>query len=202
MNTAKASLELKSALLMTGLVQPVSSETEVRKISVLCRQVPGQESAWLKVVHKLLEKAEETSIDLLVCRRYLLKDGRMVFGWYLEIHGKKAAAISAATSVLIEVLEGAKPSLVSTPEVPQARPVVSTPVVQESPKTPPKKEESRGSMSVNVIHRKVNPQTGQITEITEMPLPHVYRDLNVPTEPTFSPKLGKYVGGGRGAKGV
>jgi len=197
----RTKLELETAILRTGLLQPVQSHIEGRSIWVLCRQLPGTEAAWIKVVQNLLEVSEVNNINILVCRRYLLKEGNLVFGWYIQISGKKVAEVVKAVELLIqEVLEKAKPILESLNKIKPSK--ESHVTLERPPLKAPKREDSvlsKTGPTIRVVHRSVDSNTGEVVEIKEMPLPHVYRDLNVPSKPQFDPASGKYIGGGRGA---
>ena len=86
--SSKASMQLQSALMSTGLVQPVSEKSRGGYVEVLCRQIPGQEKVWLQVVDKMLIFAEEHKTVLQefhVCRRYVRKGGQMAFGWHIAL---------------------------------------------------------------------------------------------------------------------
>ena len=100
MKRSELALDLKSALLGTGLIQPITSKVAKGKLEVLGRQVPGQQAAWLKVVETLVTSVK--SPWLHVCRRYLEKDGRMVFGWHLGVDAPNQKVL---TQVVREVFE-------------------------------------------------------------------------------------------------
>lgn len=113
-------LQLKSALLGTGLVQPVESGLDRWRgggeVEVLCRQVPGQEAPWMRVVDQVLALTEAAPMSLHLCRRYLRKNGRMVFGWHVAMSGKMSelkSVVEAVVSVLVEArpqLDAAAPA--------------------------------------------------------------------------------------------
>jgi hypothetical protein len=48
--SAKSSLKLQSALMATGMVQPVAEKMKGGYLEVLCRQVPGQVKPLLESV--------------------------------------------------------------------------------------------------------------------------------------------------------
>lgn len=176
--------------MMTGLVYPLSSDRVWAGWELLCRQVPGQESSWLQTVDKLLRweasrPAGRTPDKLFIARRYLLKDGKMVYGWYLKLNCKSAEGLKEATDSLIEVLKESRPQPSAAPR--QAPTASQGPVVQ-SP-----------APALRVIQRSKD-EEGHVHEVTEMKLPHVTRDLNVPTKPVWNEALGKFTGGQKGAK--
>lgn len=192
---------MREALYGTGLVQPVDSAGRGGSLSILCRQLPGQEAPWIAVVDKLLLAAEEKSLDLHVCRRYVRRNGRMVFGWFLGIEAKNAASLVEALGPVIDILKAAKPDL-QAPQAedddrPRGRQQVFVsghqPMTKEEiskhtraprrapneagpdPVPPPK----AASPALKVVERGQDDK-GRLREVTEMPLPHTYKDLNVP----------------------
>lgn len=175
MSSARAELALKSALLGTGLVQPVESMARTGHVEVLCRQVPGQEKAWLEVLKQLLV-LEKDGISLLLARRYVLRNDALAFGWHVQVNAA-GKLLGAAVEAMVEVLAKAKPTLsAATPQV------VATPrpaVVQSAPDTP----RPGGETYIRVVRREIDEETGQLIVEEEMPLPHVYRDLNRPAYP-------------------
>lgn len=177
---------LRTALLETGMVYPLSSERVFAGCTFLCRQVPGQEAAWIQTVDRLLrwETEQTDKTNLFIARRYLLKEGKMVFGWFLKFSGPNRKSIVAAAERLVEVLK--RPTAVAPTQIVQA------PQVQSSGALRPQ----TGGMKV--VRRETG-EDGQIIEETEMRLPHVPSDLNVPTKPVWSPTHGRYIGGGKGA---
>lgn len=175
---------IKEALAMTGLISPVSSDRVWAGWELLCRQVPGQEGPWLQTVDRLLRweasrPSGRTPDRLFIARRYLLKDGKMVFGWYLKLNCKSAEGLREATESLVEVLKGSKPQRASGGPL-------------AAPQRPP-------STAIRVIQNSTD-DDGNVHEITEMRLPHVGKDMNTPSKPVWNEELGKFVGGGRGAK--
>lgn len=199
MRTGEIELTMKSSLLGTGLVQPVSSSSSRGRLEVLCRQVPGQEAAWLRVVGQLLEAQED---GLHVCRRYVRRDGRMVFGWHLGLETRSVRALGAAVAALTAVLEGARPTLTGAAPAQDAGEGESqrdSPSVAAPPSRPlpagvhPKREAyprppgpsarvppPQESATIKVISHEVD-EDGNVVTIEEMPLPHVYGEMNRPT---------------------
>lgn len=180
---SKAPQKLRETLFMTGLVQPVENTGRGGILSILCRQMPGQEKAWLEVVDALLTSSEKDGYDLHICRRYLRKDGRMVFGWCLRIETPNAKSLGEVIEKVCPVLSAATLSKLTPVAEPAV--VVQTPVVPVTPlpvvapptgRQLPAKEQHIPRVTV---HRSKS-EDGSIVEIYEMPLPHVYRELNVP----------------------
>lgn len=217
--SAKSGLKLQSALMGTGMVQPVSEKMKGGYLEVLCRQVPGQEKPWLRVVEMLLTYGEgyaAAGVNLHVCRRYLMKNGMMVFGWHIAIECKNAKILGTAVDSLVaEVLEEAKASLEESAQeetpvarsAPQAAQAASRaplspgrhPPPQNAPPRPPS---SPGNVigtpppgfrpQIRVV-QNTRDQNGKVTIVEEMQLPHVYSEMNVPNEKGRGAKL---TGGG------
>lgn len=195
---SKSVEDLQGALMLTGLVQPVSSNQKGGWLEVLCRQVPGQEKAWLAAVEAVLEVAEVHGLSeaLILARRYLRRDGRMVFGWYLSIGLKNTKELAAASAHLIRTLEGFKPSLstasvsavsadraTSGPPVPVPHRPLPAAVKAMTNATPRSPSDGRDPTPPNQAPRAVTMTgPGGRNEVLEIPLPHVYRELNKPKE--------------------
>ena len=184
--STKAELELKSALLSTGLVQPVESKGRGGYVEVLCRQVPGQEKAWLGIIHELLKAAEasEFKAEFHICRRYLLKDKALVYGWHVAIKAPDGRVAGLVVDDLARVLSKAKPVLESAVK---KIPVKHRQAVEEPEPSPAPRAQPR-AVGVHAVERGVDGK-GKAWMVEEMPLPHVSRDLNIPNSK------------GRGARG-
>lgn len=225
----KAELALKSALLSTGLVQPVDSKVRKNRIEVLCRQVPGQEKVWLEVVEAILKQADselsetdEIGHYVHLCRRYVYKGERMVFGWHVQVEADKPKDLQAGIESVIRVLALAKPQLEEAapkdapkpPTIPRQTVATSrrplAPGQHPPPRTPPPRQPQGGpgtfhepppdvEFGLRVVKHERGAD-GKETIIEEMPLPHIHRELNVPTKPIWNEKLGKFTGGKRGAE--
>lgn len=193
--SAKTELALQSALMSTGLVQPVETKGRGGRVEILCRQVPGQERPWLRVVEGLL--AALPSGELHICRRYVLKEGKLAFGWHLGFEMPTAKALQNAAELAVAVLARAKPELTSVVEdeaqavvvppqrsramapgqhPPRAAPVARAPGAPARLEMPPPGR----TEGIRVVRRAVDEETGSTIIEEEMPLPHVYRDLNKP----------------------
>lgn len=107
---SKALDELRDALYGTTLVQPVSHEGRGGNLGILCRQVPGQEKAWIRTIDTILALTQSSEAKFHLCRRYVRKpskdgqDGGMVFGWFFGIEAKSAAGLVTAVQELIPIL--------------------------------------------------------------------------------------------------
>lgn len=202
--TNKAEFELKSALLGTGVVSPLSAVSKGGSVEVLCRQVPRREKAVLHMLTEILTTAEKESISLHVCKRFILKDGKLAFGWNFALDCKNPKAASMAVGVISKRLVELQPDLAEQDE-PQAPPE-PTPTPQAASQAPqsfdPLALRRRGiavhteaGIIGNVQERRGSFQRGVPTEgrltityqqgkdaIFEMPLPHVTREANIPNE--------------------
>lgn len=177
---SKALQNLRESLFSTGLIQPLDGSAKGGNLSVLCRQVQGQEKGWLKLVERLLQeemKPQVTPFELHLCRRYkLAQDGQLAFGWSISITSQNAKALETVVdTVLKPVLREAKPDL--TPVAPA--PTLNYPPGVRAPVPP---APSVNAPKLRVVERRVDEVTGQKVVVTEMPLPHVQRDLNVPND--------------------
>jgi hypothetical protein len=205
-NATHEELNLRSALLGTGLIQPVDSALtrsgKRSSLEVLCRQVPGQEAPWLQIVDGLLEAFESSKVSFHVCRRYLRKNGKMAFGWHVQLSGSMSE-IKSGVRDAIEVLAQARPTL----DAPMPRPRAARPAAAlrapdpdeeaplgdagpaRAPGAPAKLLAPPPNLKVRlrVTRNDVDEETGRPYLVEEMPLPHVYQEMNKPTE------------GGRGA---
>jgi hypothetical protein len=213
-------MDLKSAILSTGLLQPVTSlstKGSNQRIEVLCRQVPGQEGPWLETLTQLLEASEGSGSLFHICRRYILRDGKLVYGWHIQIEGPKAE-MKEKVELAKTVLAKANPTLYpagttqklpvqsALPKAAPKRPLApgQHPPPRAAVPRPPSGEAAVDSpppnfeFKIRTIEDRID-EGGKRRIVEEIPLPHVYRDLNVPTKPKFSESLGKLVGGQKGA---
>jgi len=166
---------LESALVATGLVQPVDGSTKGGHVEVLCRQVPGQEAGWIAVVDELLSIPEA---KLHLCRRYLHKNGELVFGWHVQVDASSNKELTAQVQGMIEVLNRSRPALnpVGNRPAPAQAPQRSRPNTAVDPDPAP-----RAAPTTTKFRPGVDENGQPIMEVSEMQLPHVNRDLNVPT---------------------
>lgn len=205
MSSKDSLLQLQSALLSTGLVQPVDTKVGGGSVEVLSRQVPGQERAWLKVVGSLLETFEGAGDDLHICRRYLRKNGSMVFGWHLSITSKSAKSLKVSVEKAVGALQAFKATLSGPTEEelddddieaakaapqPRSRPLApgQHPKNRKAvPRAPGKPGAVVGTPPANfqpaikVVQNTVDAK-GKRHIVEEMPLPHVHREMNEPNE--------------------
>lgn len=161
---------LESALVATGLVQPVDGNTKGGHVEVLCRQVPGQEAGWIAVVDELLALPAK----LHLCRRYLHKNGEMVFGWHVQVDASSGKELTNHIQEMIEVLNRSRPALNPVGNRPSPQVRQSRPNVTQEPDPP------QAPASTTKFRRGRDENGQPIMEVSEMQLPHVNRDLNVP----------------------
>lgn len=189
----KAESILREALAETGAVVPLQSTGRGGQIDFLCKQIPGHESRWLYMVESLLRWAEQSGLysNFLIARRYLLKDDRMVFGWFLSLDLSSAVKLQEACETLAKCLasstKGAEGILVDAPKA-APRQAVPAPQVEKT-ETP----------RIRIVKQWID-DNGKQWEESVMPLPHAHKDLNVPSKPRWSEEHGRFIGGQRGAK--
>lgn len=163
--------QLAMSVNFTGMLQTVDVSGSKSEIAILSRQVPGQEKAWLDVLTKLLKSRASSLVDLLICRKYLIKNNRLVFGWYISLRGINTASVQEACTELKAVLAKARPSLEDTkPSTPQ----VNVPRVLAQ-------EPASAHGGLRVISRSRDARGNVVTE-EEFPIPHVYGMMNIPNE--------------------
>lgn len=196
MSQSKVEYELKEALLNTGILQPFSSKSHGSRIEVLCRPVLGQEAAWLIVVKKLLqafpepEKAAESQFSVFLASQFLLKENKLVKGWYLKLEGKNTKELKEKTPEVVAILAKAKPDL--TPVIRQPAPVALSAYHRPLPPGvhPSKKvqlarnapQAPTGGPKPKVTSKRTVDASGRVTTTFEMPLPGVRGQLNPPSD--------------------
>ncbi len=186
----KAIQILHDALSSTGLVQPIESISKGGSASCLCRQVQKYEKAWLRLIDMILEAAHDNNIDVHICRRYIRKDGRMVFGWFIEVSAKSAKLLPDAVNILLPILKESQKIVLEEPVVLKSNRPVS--IVNEttasrrspSPSGPDPKVPKGVVPALRLINTGID-TNGNATYMEEMPLPHVYTDLNKPKDGSF-----------------
>ena len=191
MSSSQMVYELKSALLSTGLLQPLSEEVTPKSVSILCRGVPGQDRAWVRTIEDLLSKAP---MNLHLCKKFVFKGGKVAFGWHLSVEEKTSKALKGSVTWLCTYFATVKPELNSTEsqeaiddeDIERAKRtrVSAAPQKPNVPKgmPPPRLPDGNPGMA----HQPAPPENFQFAmksidkDTTEIPLPHVYRDLNSP----------------------
>lgn len=158
----RSSILLRDALTSTGLVQPIETTGKAGSVSCLCRQLPGKEASWLKVVDSMLTRAELNGIKLHVCRRYVKKNGSLAFGWFVGVESASAKGAETDVESLVTHL-----SQFSNNVEERAAPM----------KAPVRSASTKPSNGI-----RMTPAPGGGEEISEIPLPFVSRDLNVPNK--------------------
>jgi hypothetical protein len=207
-----AEIELTTALLRTGLVMPHKSYVKGGRAEILCRPVPGQDPQLLELLKNLLVKAEEAEIHLHVCKRFVAKEGALAYGWNFAIDTSSGKKLKEAIDVIKPLLEEARPDLQSMVQVQasQASPPQKIDVRAAARKAGVVVDSEAGFMgklaprnagedikyevgkrlpgaSMSLV--SVNVEGDSRTEIYEMPLPHVTRELNIPMK--VNPATGK-----------
>lgn len=177
---------LREALYECGLVQPLSVTSKGGSISVMCRQVPGQEKAWISVIDQLLS-TDVGNCDLHVCRKYVKKEGRLLFGWFIGLSAPTVKVVAKSVDALAPVLKAASSLVVeevSTPAKTTAptgkSPMASNFDFKKWTDASPRASEYSGPDPVAPAKSTFSLKTVS-HGIQEMPLPHVYsKDMNKP----------------------
>jgi len=206
MTIATLNARLRNAIIGTGVLQVLPLKN--KKLSVFCREVPGQGKEWLKAVDRLLLRVEMlnlngTDVDVLIARRYMRKDNRVAFCWYIEVEGKNAKLLESVIwefeSTLASVQPEAAPMMTALPVAEESaaapgrtRPLApgKRPGVTARKKKPSADDltpgESQlppeGFKSALVLASSGRDEKGAPTSEEVMPLPHVYRPMNEPNE--------------------
>lgn len=182
--------DLRDAIASTGAIVPLQVETKGGGVggSLMCRPVPGQESRWLSVMKEMLSvSAPLQGVNLHVGKRYILKNGQMVFGWYVGLSCTKAAQLRQAVTALAEAIANlpeSDPEPVPPRAPPPPPPRPGPPRSTASPRAPDY-EPPRPVPNVDVRLRTVMDTTRPGADgkpvrmsIQEIPLPHIYGELN------------------------
>ena len=246
-NCTQEELNLKSALISTGILIPLESSASEMEVTVLCRLTKGQESVWLQAVNELLETAEQAGFKAHICKIFLRRDGKLCSAWNIGIRGSSLEQTAQAVEIVSNVLGQWKPSLIAAEdeprrplpdrlpyeqdEEPRTQPVMAPNNRAPRPQQPRPRTDQEAMQQIMEQPRRGTPHTpqgmqplgvrsdppqqdftarhferqrddGKIEIVDEIPLPHVGGDYNRPSQPVWSEKHGKYIGGGKGAKGI
>lgn len=191
---------LRYALLSTGVLFPVESSSSSKSVSVLSRSMAGQDSTWVSSMGSLLRAVPE---GLHLSKKFVLKDDKIAFGWHVTIEAGSAKVLSERVESVRQALTNVRPSLVEQPvsrraerEVAKVEPTDPALLKKIGPPRAPGEPGLVGQVSPGnfaftkqVTERKVG-QKGNVTIVEEMPLPHVYSEMNRPNAK------------GRGAKAI
>lgn len=182
----RAETRIQEALLKGGFLTPIVVRGRGGYVSLLCRQVPGMDKAWLVALKMLLVQTESLGIgdNVFIGRKYVLKEGQLAFGWYLQFDFKNVGLLNEAFDKLEPLFKASQP-----PQVVQRKTVTVKPVTV-NPNIP----------RITIVRSGVD-DDGNVVEESIMPLPHIKKDMNVPSKPIWSEEHGRMVGGGRGASG-
>lgn len=177
---------LRESLFATGMVQPLDGSGKGKSVSLLCRQIKGQEAAWIRVIDRILEVSESEGFHAHVCRRYVRREGKIAYGWFLEFSASSAKGLVQVVDRVSEILRSiprADPvpsQKIFTSAKSPGRPQLSTSATPRSGEvqvdTPPPK-----NFKFQMIETRTGTdKDGRPTFVQEMPLPHVYEDINAP----------------------
>lgn len=203
MSAKTQSIRLSSAIIGTGVLQIVQTQATAKHISMMCRQVPGQEKVWLSSIEDLLtayEGLKAPVAELIIARRYVLKEGKLAFGWYISLAGT-SKTIDSLIEVFEEVLANASPSATPQASIPLTPPSAASAEPQSQRRFapgehPPPSSRAKAPSAEDLIpsQSQVPPpnftpkirvvstgrdEKGNMTSTEEMPLPHIHqRELN------------------------
>ena len=185
MSNQKADIDLQTALVLSGLVQPVSSKVKGGKLQIMCRLQSGADKRWLEVVESLLKLTKEAPAEIIICRRYILKDEHMVFGWFLHIDAKNVKSLEMIVSDMVGVIGSYRP-LLEAPVIQAPRRALAPgehPPVRLPPPRPPGEpgmdhQPPEGFVPKLTTVKNITDANGRPTVIEEMPLPHVHKEMN------------------------
>lgn len=180
---------VQSALFSTLLVQPVTIVSKGKNLNIVCRQLLGQEKPWLEVVAKLLKWAMTATVDIHICKRFILKEENLAYHWGIDIVFKETKTINfLVSSIIEEVLSKVKPVLIE-------KEVVQEKTIPQSIRAPKNYVTKMGhtKLALQTYTAEIDRQstlfdpTPRIVRVAqengiafEMPLPHTLRELNIP----------------------
>lgn len=171
MSTKEQAERLAQALTSLQYVEPVSFEgSEYGTIKALCRIKTEHLADWALVVTEILKTSEaleyaEQGWDSHICRLYMLRDGKLVYGWLVAITSQD---MEETLSHLIPVIKkGALP-----PPAPVAVPTQTKPIIRR----PTPDADAKGNPRVPPHHM-----------VTEVPMAGLHPDMdrNAPSERTL-----------------
>lgn len=175
---------LRDALYECGLVQPLSFSGKGGSVSIMCRQIQGQEKGWIATIDEMLS-TDIGNVELHVCRRYVRKDGKMAFGWFIGLNASSGKAVNVALEKLSPILKQASSrfsnSVAEAPktisEVPQPyRPDFKLKDFTDARPRTPEFSGPDPKVPKNAVFRLNATKEG-----FDMALPHVYgNDINRP----------------------
>lgn len=186
MSSKEIELELKSAILDTGVLTPVDISVKGKTAWVMCRQVKGSDKFVLDFIPGILQ-LESGLLELSVCKKYVLKENALVFGWYFRFEGSNAENLkegivrfSAFTKTLVY-----KPEADNGPQTGRGNGSTDTSKAERNEPSPRNNTPTRNSAPSIQTVKRFDKETGQVVdEVVEMPLPHVgAMDMNAPTGP-------------------
>lgn len=182
-------------LLGTGVLLPVEVKQKGSKVSAMCRLVAGKDKEWTICADKMLRSADAASVDLLVCRRFLLKNGEMVQGIYICLEGK-----ASALPGMIESISKAVPKVTATEPAAGDKESTSAMSYSEYRKmtsAPPRKMSEPGRADpappgfrpeIKILSQSKG-SGGRVVSVEEIPIPHIHREMNVPNNRGRGAKL-------------
>lgn len=184
--------QLSEIVYDTGVLLPVSASSKTTKVEVLCRIAQGMEKEWPKAAEALLTSMEGAGVSPHVCKRYLMKNGSMVYGIHVSVEAASAKQLKGALSSLVGTISPVVEQAAKPAPAPQAGAKSVMPMsyaeyrkfTSASPR-PPSDPARLDPIPKGFVYKTktiasgVN-EGGKTTVIEEIPLPHVHHDMNVP----------------------
>lgn len=199
---SKATEEAFEELLYnTGILKPVTTSVKGGKVEAMCRIVDNRKEEWPALVENLLVSAEELGLDAHVCRRYVMKEGALVYGFHVSFDAGSAKKLKDSLPALEKttLVKSEAPKAVSARQNKSAIPIMSYQEYKKQTSATPRAPLPGEAKDIQVPKGYTFKATtlasgpgpnGKDGMIEEIPLPNVFKEMNVPNSK------------GRGARGI
>ena len=189
---SKPDEELFSEVLYnTGVLLPVSTESKGGKVSSMCRLVQGKDKEWPPLAEKILKAVDALGAEAHVCRRYVLKDGSMVYGIHVSVEAKSAKQLKAAlTSMQTSVgsIDAGAKAEPGAPKVTEKYPAMSYAEYRKYTSATPRALTDPAKIDPpppGFVYQSKRVQTsvgenGKMTIVDEIPIPNIHHEMNIP----------------------
>lgn len=177
----KVEMILQDALMTTGVVVPRQTSSKGGRVDVLCRPVPGSDRPLMAMVDQLLAGAEKAGVPVHVCKKFVRKDGKMVFGWNFSVESKTVKELADAVAKVKAVLDAVELAIIPKEDAPEQ-------LAQEPEAAPaqpgPKSEYKTDQQVARSLGITIDSQAGRLGRLA-------------PTKSTTQYKVGEKVSGPR-----
>jgi hypothetical protein len=189
---SKSDEELFSEVLYnTGVLLPVSTESKGGKVSSMCRLAPGKDKEWPPLAEKILKAVDALGAEAHVCRRYVLREGSMVYGIHVSVEAKSAKQLKAALTSMqhsVGSINAAPVTAPGAPVVKEVYPAMSYAEYRKYTSATPRALTDPAKVDPpppGFTYQSKRVQTsvgenGKVTIVDEVPLPHIHHEMNVP----------------------